>query len=209
MEIILIDSFCKANSFFRVRDHRDHQMRNAVVIGKLDHLRVDHDELDFVGPRLEQDTGNQRIDADRFARTRRARNQKMRHSSEVGKNRLPADVDAETDGQRGFRFHEAFVFEDVAQRHALQFLVWHFDADGRFARHRLDAHGKRRQRQREIVGKVLDFRDFDARRGLQLVARDGGAVASVDDVRLDTEIFQRRTLDTSQRLRSPLNEAAS
>ena len=87
----------------------------------------------------------------------------MRHRPEVGEDCLSRDVDTETDGQRGFRPHEAFVFEDVAQRHALQRPVRHFDADSRLARYRLDAHGKGRQRQRQIVGEILDLRDLHAR----------------------------------------------
>ena len=57
----------------RVGHDRHEQVRNPVVDGKLDNLRVDEDEPHFLRLGAEDDGVDDRVDADGFARARRAR----------------------------------------------------------------------------------------------------------------------------------------
>ena len=82
---------------FRLGHDGHHEMRDAVVVRKLDHLRIDEDELHLVGLRFEEDARDERVDADGFTGARRAGDKQMRHLREVGEDGLSADVHAETD----------------------------------------------------------------------------------------------------------------
>ena len=180
-----------------LRDDRDHEVRNAVVVGELDHLRVDEDELDLLWLRLEEDARDQRVDADRLTGARGTGDEQMRHLREVCEDGLAADVHAEADGQLRLRLEELLVLEDFAKLHPLELLVRHLDADGCLAGDRLDAHGCRGEAQREVVGEIRDLADLNARRRLELVARDGRPVTGIDDLRLDMEVLERLLQDVS------------
>ena len=58
-------------------------MRNVFVKTEFQSLWIDEDKLNFVRTRTVQDRHDQRIDADRFTRARRTRNQKVRHLCQV------------------------------------------------------------------------------------------------------------------------------
>ena len=67
-------------------------MRDAVIDGEFEHLRVDHDELAAVRRHPVEDRQDHRVDADRFAGPGGARDQQMRHLREVGQHRLTGNV---------------------------------------------------------------------------------------------------------------------
>ena len=85
----------RVRRLLRVDDDRREQVRKVLVDLELDHLRVDQDQLDLVGPRLEEDRGDERVDADALARAGRAGDQEMRHRAQVVHDRLAVDVLAE------------------------------------------------------------------------------------------------------------------
>lgn len=82
-----------------LRDDGDHKVRDAVVVGELDHLRIDEDELDLLRLRLEEDARDERVDADGFTGARGAGDEQVRHLREVREDRLAADVHAKADRQ--------------------------------------------------------------------------------------------------------------
>ena len=119
----------------------------------------------------------------------------MRHLGKVCEDGLAADVHAEPHRELRFCCEEFLVLEYFTQLHALEFRVRHFDADGRLAGDGLDAHGGRSEAQSQVIGKVRDLADLDAGGRLEFVARDGWAVAGVDDLGLDMEILERLLQD--------------
>ena len=58
-----------------VGDHRRQQVRDALVDRELEHLRIDHDHAHVLGRRLVHQAQHHGVDADRFARARRAGDQ--------------------------------------------------------------------------------------------------------------------------------------
>ena len=148
-------------------------MRNSVVIAKLYDLRVDQDQLDFIRICLVDKAGNNTVDADRFARTGRACDQKMRHGLQIRHNRITADILADREGDLGLALFECVRVNDFTQSDHRNGIVLHFDADRCFARdRRFDTNGLCFQIQRNIIRKPHDAADLHADRGLNLIARD-------------------------------------
>ena len=87
-------------------------------------------------------------------------------------------------------FSKSSRAEQFAQENGLAPLVRQFDADGVAALHDGDAGRDRRHRARDVVGKADHARGFDAGRGLQLIERDDGTRAHIDDFALDAEILE-------------------
>ena len=86
---------------FRIGDDRDDEMRQRVVDLHLDDLRIDHDEAQILRREPVEDAGDDRVDADAFARAGGAGDEPVRHRGEIGDDRLAVDVLAERD--RDFR----------------------------------------------------------------------------------------------------------
>ena len=59
----------RVGGLLRVDDDRRQQVRQVLVDLELDHLRVDQDELDLVGSRLEEDRRDERVDRRRSCRS--------------------------------------------------------------------------------------------------------------------------------------------
>ena len=57
----------RTRCLFRVGDNRDNEVRQAVVNPQLNDLGVDHQKLDLIRPRLEENAHDDGVDADRFA----------------------------------------------------------------------------------------------------------------------------------------------
>lgn len=78
--------------FFRIGDHRYHQVRDAVIDTQFHNLRINHNQLDLFGVRLVEDAHDNRVDTYGLTGTRRTGNQKMRHLGNVRHRHLSADV---------------------------------------------------------------------------------------------------------------------
>jgi len=170
----------------------DEQVRNAVVDGQLDHLRVDHDQLDLVGRGPVEDRAHDAVDAHRFAGAGGAGDQHVGHLREVGHDVAARVVTAQRHGQPGRVLARLGRLQHVAKGHHLDGVVGHLDADGGLAGdRRLDAHADRREVQRDVVGQRRDAADLDARRGGQLEPRDRRAVGDADQPGGDAEARQR------------------
>ena len=72
-----------ARRLFGVGDHGLLQVGNAIVDVKFHHFGVDHDELDFVGLGLIEQTDDERVDAYALARAGGAGNEHMGHFGKV------------------------------------------------------------------------------------------------------------------------------
>ena len=176
----------------RVGHDRHKQMRNAVVNGKLDNLRVDENEPHLLRLCTEDDGVDDRVDADGFARTRRARNQHVRHLRHIRNDGRAGNALAQRNRRRGFLAHHLRAFQHVAQRNRLDFLIRDFDADrGLAGNRRFDAHAVGSHVQRDIVHQTDDTRHLHARRGREFIPRDGRAVGDMQQLGLHAETLQR------------------
>ena len=90
------------------------QVGDALVLGQFDLLRVDHEEVEFVWPAVAQQRRDDRVEADRFAGARLARNQDMRHAGEVADARAAVDISAEADAQAPLVLDELARFKNLA-----------------------------------------------------------------------------------------------
>ena len=118
-----------ARCLLRVGHDRDEQVRNAVVNAKLDHLRVDHDELDLLGLCLIEKGDNQRVHADRFAGAGRTGDQHMRQLPDVADDAAAADVLADSKGDARLASSELRRIDHVARQHDRDRAIRHLDAD--------------------------------------------------------------------------------
>jgi len=185
---------------------RAQEMGRAVVDGQLDHLGVDHEQPQRFRRVRQQQTADDRIDADRLARSGGARDQQMGHAREVGSDRLAAHVLAQRDRQAAARLHrlERLALHQLLEADIVALRIGHLDADIACPRdRRLDAHGARRQRQRKVVRKTGDLADLDLGAfdlaahhplnvaGTDQILRDRGAGVDAFKVGRDAEQRQR------------------
>ena len=181
----------RTGGLFRVGDDRDEQMRDAVVVAQLDHLRVYHNEADLLRRGLVEQRDQHGVDAHRLTGAGRTGDEHMRHLGDVTDDRLAGDVLADGKGQAAFRIRERRRADTLADKDGIDRLVRHLDADRDLIRDRRDTHVRRTERQRNIVRQGGDARDFNAARDGQLEPGDGRAAHDADDLRLDVERVER------------------
>ena len=167
-------------------------MRDAAVNSQLDHLRVDHDELDLVRARLIQQAQDQRVHAHRFARAGRTGDEHVRELGDIADDTVAADVLADGKGELGLGRLETLRLQDRAQIDRADDLVRHLDADGGdLLGDRRDAHVDHAERQRQIAREIGHARELDALLELEIVTRDRGAADHADDGGVDAEAADR------------------
>jgi hypothetical protein len=72
-------------------------MGDAVETHQLDHLGVYHEQAPGFGGVMEQKTGHDGVDADRFARTGGPGDEEVEHEGQIGHDRLAGDVRTQSD----------------------------------------------------------------------------------------------------------------
>ncbi len=163
-----------------VGDHGMHEVRQALVLAELDHLGIDHQHADLVGPAGHDHRRDDRVQADAFARARAAGDQEVRQRRQIDRHRIARHVLAEVDRDAHFLDLAVGLFDDLAEADDLPRGVGNFDADGILARDRRDdPHARHPQGDRQVVGETgdlaqpqagleLDFELGDHRPGLDL-----------------------------------------
>ena len=76
-----------------------HQVRHLAVLGQFEHLRVDHDHLDLVGPARHEQAEDDRVHAHRLAGAGAAGDQQVRHLGQVVDERLAFGILAQKQRQ--------------------------------------------------------------------------------------------------------------
>ena len=165
-------------------------MRDAVIDGEFEHLRIDHDQPAFLRRHAVEQRQDHRIDRHRLAGTRGAGDKDVRHLGDVGDNGLAVDGLAERQRKLGLGRFEIAAGENFAKIDGFPLGIRQFDADRVAARNDRDAAGDRAHRARDVVRQSDDARRFDAWGGLELVERDYGTRPYMDDFALDAEIFE-------------------
>ena len=156
-----------------VGDHRRQQVRDALVHRQLQHLGVDQDQAHLLRLGLVQQRQDHRVDGDRLAGARRARDQQMRHPREVGDDRLAGDVLPERQRQHAGVVVVRRRREDLDQLDDLALGIRQLEPHARLAGNGLhDADADDGERPRQVLHQVDDLRALDADGGLDFVARD-------------------------------------
>ena len=174
-----------------VGDDRVHQVRDPLVLRKLDLLGVDQDHLDLVGALGHEDREDHGVQADRLARPGAAGHQQVGHLGQVEDQGLALDVLAQEERDAALLGSAADAVDHVAQPDDVAVVVGNFDADGRLARDRgHDPHAGHRQGDGQVVGQAHDPRDPQTGLELDLELGDHRAGVDLDDADLVAEIEQ-------------------
>jgi len=153
-----------------IHNHGMDEMGNPFVGGKLDSLRIDHEELDLFGGGAEEDAADHGVKGDAFSRSRGAGDEEMGHAGQILDHGGAHDIHPQGDGELAPGPAEDLGIQDVPQVHRLPFQVGDFDADHRLSRQGGDdADTGRLQGQGEIVRQIGDPVDLDPRCRFQFV----------------------------------------
>ena len=93
--------FQRDHRLLRIGDDGRQQMRDAVIDGQFEHLRIDHDQPALIRPQPVEQRQDHGVDRDRLAGAGGAGDQQMRHAGEIDDHRLAADGLAEAERQLG------------------------------------------------------------------------------------------------------------
>ena len=157
----------RTGSLARLGDDGHQQVRNAVVLGQLDDLRVDQNELDILGAGAEQEADDNGVDADGFTAAGGTGNQQVGHLAEICDLRRTGNVLAEGHRQRAAHVDIILGFKDCADVDGGADFVRNLDADGGLAGDgRFDAYTRGGQVQGDVVGQACDAADLDTGLGL-------------------------------------------
>ena len=144
-------------------------MRDAVIDGQLEHFRIDHDQPALVWAQPIEQTQDHRVDRDRLAGTRGARDQQVRHACKIDDHRLAADRLTEAERQFCAAVDVVAAGELFAQINLLTCRIRQLDADDIPSGDNGDACGEGTHGARDVVGEPDDARRFDSRCGFELV----------------------------------------
>ena len=181
-----------ASGFAGLGDDGHQQMRDAVVLGQLNDLGVDEDELDIFGAGTEQEADDDGVDADRLTTAGRTCNQQMGHLAQVSDLCRTGNILTQGHGQRAAHVDVILGFKHRADVDGRADFIGHLDADGGFAGDGgLDTHTGGGQVQGNVIGQTGDAADLNARLGLQFIPGNRRAAADVQHGGLDAEAVQR------------------
>ncbi|MCY1237083.1 hypothetical protein D9M72_497640 [compost metagenome] len=165
-------------------------MRNAVIDGEFEHLRVDHDQPALVRAQAIEQRQDHGVDRHRLTRTGGTGDEQMRHLGEIGDHGFAADRLAERHGEARLGGLEVARTDELAQVDGLAPLVRQFDADGVAAGNDGDAGSDRAHRAGDVIGKADDAGRLDSGRRLQFIEGYDRARADVDNLALDAEVLK-------------------
>ncbi len=165
-------------------------MRNAVIDGKFQHLRIDHDQAAFLRRHAIEKRQDHRVDRHRLARAGGAGHKHMRHLGNVGDHRFTIDGLAERKRQFRLGLLEIAACQHFAQVDHFTLRVRQFNADGVASRNDCHARRNRAHRTGDVVSKADDTGRLDTRRRLQFIKRHDGTGLHIDDFPAHAEIFQ-------------------
>ncbi len=113
-------------------------MRDPLVHGELEHLRVDHDQPHIARVGAIEQRQNHGVDRNRFAGTGCTGNQQVGHLGQVGDDGVAEDVLAQSQRQAPAGFLELVSGKDLLEVDHLAVAVGDLDADHAAARNRSD-----------------------------------------------------------------------
>jgi len=163
-------------------------MRNAVVFGKFNNLRVYKNKLYIFWGRFVKKAGDNRIDTYRFTAACGTCNKQMRHTGKVCHYHIACNINAQCDGKRRFAVFKLFAFKDCAYIYRAGSLVWHFNANCRLVWNwRFYTHTACSKVKGNIVCKVCYFAYFNTCKWLKLVSCYRRTAGDIDNFCLHTK----------------------
>ena len=175
-----------------VGHHRVHQVRQPLVGAQLDHLGVDHQHADFVGPPGHQHRDDDRVQAHALARAGAAGDQQVRQRGQVDDHRVARHVLAQEDRDPHLLGLAVGLFDHFAEPDQLPLVVGHFDADGVLAGDRgHDAHAGHAQGDGQVVGQAGDLAQPQAGLELDFELGDHRPGLDLDHADVEAEVGER------------------
>jgi hypothetical protein len=152
-------------------------MRDAVIDGQLQHLRIDHDQPALLRRQPVEQRQDHGVDGDRLARAGGAGDQQMRHAARSTMTGSPPMVLPSAERQLGLRVVVVAARQQLAQVDLSRLALGSSMPMALRPGHHGDAGGDRAHRAGDVVGEPDDARGLDAGRRLELVERDHRAGA--------------------------------
>jgi hypothetical protein len=165
-------------------------VRNIVIDAEFEHLRIDHDHPALVRAHPVEQRQDHAVEADRFARSGRARDQQVRHRRNVGNDRIAGNILPQDQRQRHVLVLKRLAADQLAQRHRLALGVGELDADDAAARNGRDAGRQGGHVAGDVVGQLDDAAGLDPAGRFQLIHGDDRSGPDLDDVAADVEILE-------------------
>jgi hypothetical protein len=163
---------------------------NVVVHAQFEHFRVNHDQPAIVRCHPVEQREDHAVEADRLARAGGARDQEVRHRSEVGNDRVAGDILAEDQRQRHVLVGVSLAADQLREGHRFSLRVRKLDADDASSRDGRYAGGQRRHVAGNVVSELDHAARLDAAGGLQLIHGDHGSGTHLDDVAAHVEVLE-------------------
>ena len=164
------------------------EVRNPLIIAQLQPLWIHQHEAHLIGRRLIKDRHDHGVDRNTLAGSGRARDEQVRHASQIGDRQPAIDVLAHAHCQLRFRADEFRRFDVLAQPDDFALAVRNLYAHRAFARHALHQNAFRAQREAEIVGQANNAAVLDPGFRLVLEGRDHRARINLCDLPVHVEL---------------------
>ncbi|GJD68969.1 hypothetical protein MMMDOFMJ_1895 [Methylobacterium gnaphalii] len=164
-------------------------MRDAVIDRQLQHLGIDHDQAALFRLQPVEQAQDHGVDGHRLARAGGAGDEQVRHASEVGDDRLAADILAEAERQLVLRVDEILRGQQLTQVHSLAHRVRQFDADHVASGHDGDAGRDGGHRACDVVRQTDHAAGLCTGGRLEFVQGDDRTRAHREDVAAHAEIL--------------------
>ena len=179
------------SSLFGIGHNRRNQVRNPIVVAQFYFFRVNHQEFYLIRCSFVQNTIDQRIHAHRFPGPCRPGNEQVGHFSQIGNNRLAADIFPQCYRQFRLIILEHITFHYFTQAYHTGCFIWNFNPYCRFARNRcFNTHTGYCHAQCNIVSQIHNFAYFYAGCRLKLVLGNSRTAANIGNFPFYTEIIQ-------------------
>ena len=172
-----------------VGHHGVHEVRDGLVGAQLDHLRIDQQQPDFVGPAGHEDRDDDRVQTDALARAGAAGDEQVRQRGEIDDHRAAGHVLAEEDRDPHGLDAAVGLFHHLAEADELPLGVGHLDSHRVLAGDRGDdPHARHPQGDRQVVGQPGDPAQSQPRFELDLELGDHRAGLDLDDADVEAEV---------------------
>ena len=166
-------------------------MRQRIVNLHLYDLRIDHDEPQLFRRVAEEQTRDDRVDANALSATGCSRDEQVRHFSEVADDRVAVNIHAKREGQFSRGFTPDILLEKLAERDFHFLRVRNFNTHGVLARNRCqNVNPLGAGCSGDVSLQCHDFVNAHADIRVDLVAGNRGSFRDRSRRRLDAELRQ-------------------
>ena len=175
----------------RISHHRCHQVRDAVIDGKLHHLGVYHHKLHFIGSGLIQYAHYYGIDTYRLTCSRGSRYEHMRHLRDIEYHGLSGYILTYCKGDLRSCVTELIGHYEIVQHHRHCLGIGHLYAYGALARYgSLYPDALCRKRKLQVICQAHYPGNLHSRLREHLISCDRGTLAHISHRDIDPEALE-------------------